>query len=150
MIIREYRADDWAAIQRVHDAARKRELALANLDEAFLPLAVAAEREDLFGYPGVFVAVEGDSVVGFTACTEDELAWLYVDPAFSRRGIGRALSEFALEKFPQIHSIEVLVGNHPARSLYESLGFRLAGTESGEMPGNERFTVNVDLMERPS
>ena len=31
---------------------------------------------------------------GFAACTEEELAWLYVDPEHMRRGIGRGLVEF--------------------------------------------------------
>ena len=54
--IRTYEEKDWDAIRRAHDAARQQELALAGLPEAFLPLSVAAEREDLFGYDGLFVA----------------------------------------------------------------------------------------------
>ena len=69
--------------------ARKIELKLAGLVKAFLPLKVAAEREGLFDYPGLFVAEKGSEVVGFAACTEDELAWLYVDPEYMRRGSDR-------------------------------------------------------------
>ena len=88
--IRKYAPDDWSSIERIHDEARKIELKLAGLEEAFLPLSIAAQREDLFEYPGIFVAEMEENVVGFAACTEDELAWLYVDPAYMRKGIGRA------------------------------------------------------------
>lgn len=146
--IRDYRPDDWEDIQRIHDAGRRNELKLAGLEDAFLPLSVAAEREGLFDYPGFFVAEENGTAVGFAACTEDELAWLYVDPDRARRGIERRLCEYALERFPEIRYIEALVGNEPARALYETLGFELTGTESGKMPGNEDFSVEVYLLER--
>ena len=34
------------------------------------------------------------------------------------------------------------------KTLYETLGFELTGTESGKMPGNEDFSVEVNLLER--
>lgn len=148
IFIRPYRQEDWRAIQAVHDAARKIELDYAGLPEAFLPLSVAAEREGLFDYPGLFVAEKDGQVVGFAACNAEELAWLYVDPACTRQGIGRTLIAYALERFPNLCSIEVLVGNTPAKKLYESMGFALTGTESGVMPGNESFSVTVWGMER--
>jgi len=119
------------------------ELTLANLADAFLPLTVAAEREDLFDYH-LYVAVEENTAVGFTAFTEDELAWLYVRPDHQRKGIGRALAEFALSKMTEEEkSVEVLLGNEPARSLYHSLGFTEEKIVHGMMPGNEAFPVTV-------
>ena len=146
--IRAYKESDWAAIEKIHDSARIMELKLAGLEEAFLPLRIAAEREGLLEYPGLFVAELDQKVVGFTACSEDELAWLYVDPAHMRKGIGRCLSEYALQQFPGIRFIEALKGNEPARKLYESLGFAVVGVETGQMPGNEAFTVEVYSMEK--
>lgn len=146
--IRDYTDCDWDSIERIHDSARKIELKLAGLDEAFLPLKVAAEREGLFDYPGLFVAEKGSEVIGFAACTEDELAWLYVDPQYMRRGIGRMLSEYALNTFPGIRYIEALKGNEPALALYKSLGFTLAGIKKGKMPGNEDFVVEVYDLQR--
>lgn len=148
LTIRTYEAADWDAIERIHDTARKMELKLAGLEEAFLPLKVAAEREELFEYPGLYVAELDGQVVGFTACTEEELAWLYVDPAQMRKGIGRSLSEYAFKMFPDIHHIEALRGNEPARRLYESLGFAVTDIESGQMPGNEAFSVEVYVLRR--
>lgn len=42
--IRNYRESDFDAIERIHDAGRRTELRLAWLEEAFLPLRIAAER----------------------------------------------------------------------------------------------------------
>ena len=143
MTIVPYTSQYWEDIQKVHDPARKQELELAGLDAAFLPLTVAAEREDLFDYH-LFVAVEENTAVGFTAFTEDELAWLYVRPDRQRRGIGRALAEYALSRMEKGEkSVEVLCGNEPARNLYRSLGFTKETIVHGVMPGNEAFPVTV-------
>lgn len=42
--IRNYQVSDWNAIQKIHDESRKIELKLAGLEDAFLPLCIAAER----------------------------------------------------------------------------------------------------------
>lgn len=148
LAIRPYRPEDFPGIERVHDRARRVELRYAGLEDAFLPLRIAAEREDLFAYPGLFVAELGGEIAGFAACTQEELAWLYVDPAHARKGVGRALAEHALQRFPGIRHVEVLSGNAPAKALYARLGFVTAATERGRMPGNEAFSVQVDCMER--
>jgi ribosomal protein S18 acetylase RimI-like enzyme len=143
MKILQYIPDYWNDIQKVHDSARMQELALANLKDAFLPLTVAAEREDLFDYQ-LYVAMEEESVVGFVAFTEDELAWLYVQPDHQRRGVGRSLAKFALTQMTQEEkSVEVLFGNEPARKLYRSIGFTDETIVHGKMPGNEAFPVTV-------
>ncbi len=139
--IRNYRNSDWMSVNRILDSARKQELKLAGLEKAFLSLEIAAEREGLFDYPGIFVAEEGGSVIGFAACTEDELAWLYVAPEKMRCGVGRGLVEHAIKMYPEIRYVEVLKGNFPARKLYEGFGFELKGMEEGKMPGNESFSV---------
>lgn len=148
LAIRPYRPEDFPGIERVHDRARRVELRYAGLEDAFLPLRIAAERENLFAYPGLFVAELGGEIAGFAACTQEELAWLYVDPAHFRNGVGRALAEHALQRFPGIRRVEVLSGNAPAKALYARLGFVTAATERGRMPGNEAFSVQVDCMER--
>lgn len=149
LVIRNYEPTDWNAIARIHDNARKIELKLAGLPEAFLPLEIAARQEGLFEYPGLFVAEQDSKVAGFAACTKEELAWLYVDPIQMRTGIGRSLTAHALTMFPGIHYVEALKGNEPARKLYESFGFSVTETKSGRMPGNERFPVEVYSLFRP-
>ena len=146
--IRPYEATDYEALSQVHDAARKIELHLAGLDEAFLPFTVAAEREDFFEYPHIDVALWGSSLLGFCAYTEEELAWLYVAPEHHRQGIGKGLVENALKTAPGIADIEVLVGNEPAKRLYEAFGFLQKEIAEGAMPGNEAFAVKVYCMRR--
>ncbi|MGN1019775.1 MAG: GNAT family N-acetyltransferase [Aristaeellaceae bacterium] len=143
--IRPYAERDWAAIEAIHDAARAQELTLASLAEAFVPLKEAAVREGLFDY-AVEVAEQDGEVVGFVAYTPEELAWLYVSPDRMRQGVGRALVRHALEKREGPMTLEVLVGNDPARRLYEGCGFRLTDTVTGRMPGNEAFRVTVWCM----
>lgn len=141
--IRPYETCDWRAICCAHDRARKKELSLAGMEAAFLPLEVAAEREDLFGYH-ILVCLDGEVVAGFAAFTEEELAWLYVHPYHSRKGVGRALAQAALEQMgPGDKYVEVLARNTPALALYKSLGFTQERVVSGKMPGNETFSVTV-------
>lgn len=138
----------WQDICQVHDQARKQELRLANLDAAFLPLETVAQTEGLFDYPHLDIALADGQAVGFCAYTGEELAWLYVRPDKMRQGIGRALAAHALQTEPDISCIEVLYGNDPAKALYESLGFTVKETLTGQMPGNEQFQVKVYSMSR--
>lgn len=143
-----YTGADWEGIEKAHDAARMQELRFAGLTDAFLPLSVAAEREGLFEYT-VLVARKDGTAVGFTAFTEDELAWLYVHPDHQGQGIGRRLACAALDRMaPGEQAVEVLQGNEPARQLYKSLGFRRERLLHGTMPGNEQFGVSVWQMTR--
>ncbi len=145
--IRAYEPCDFNRLCEIHDPARKKELAWAGMPDAFLPLSVAAEREDLFDYH-LYVAQWNGRVVGFTAFTEEELAWLYVDVEQCRKGIGKALMSYALEHMQEDVTIEVLAGNKPAIALYEWFGFRVHQTVTGKMPGNEKFAVTVHVMKR--
>lgn len=144
MLIRPYREQDWRRLCVIHDHARRDELRDAGLANAFLPLEVAAEREDLFAYT-VLVAEDAGVVQGFVAFSDDELSWLYVDPACYRRGIGAALVDAALAHGPL--SIEVLAGNNAALAFYEVRGFRQVRMVEGRMPGNESFAVRVHVLE---
>ena len=143
--IRLYREADFERLTEIHDPARKNELFLAGLSAAFVPLSIAAVEEDLFSYE-VYVAKYGGTAVGFIAFNKDEIAWLYVDVNYSRKGIGKSLVEFALHRVGTKVSIEVLKGNAPAISLYSSVGFQIVETLTGKMPGNEQFSVTAHVM----
>ncbi len=146
--IKKYDAQDWQDLCRIHDAARKIELQYASLEDAFLPLEAVAEEEGLFEYKHVDVALLDHHVVGFCAYSEEELAWLYVLPEKMRLGIGRQLVAHALDTGKSIHYVETLLGNEPAKRLYESFGFSVKEILSGKMPGNEQFHVKVCSMYR--
>jgi GNAT superfamily N-acetyltransferase len=87
-------------------------------------------------------------IVAFSAYTKEELAWLYVSADKMRQKIGTAMVERVLQKAPDINAIEVLVGNEPAKKLYESFGFSVRNIAGGVMPGNESFSVRVYCMAR--
>ncbi len=85
----------------------------------------------------VWIAIDSGSTVGFVAVklhSESSLGEIYmiaVDPDYQRRGIGIALTEFALD-WMKVAGMSVAMvetggdpGHAPARCTYEKLGFRL-------------------------
>ncbi|MFE0589424.1 GNAT family N-acetyltransferase [Micromonospora echinospora] len=148
-VIRPYRPDDWAAIARIHDAARLDELRQGAEVAAFLPLTDIAESEGLFD-GDVWVAEQSGEVVGFVAFADDEITWLYVDPARYRQGHGRALLRHALASAgDRPVELTVLVGNDGALALYLAEGFRIEQTKTGRLAGNEKFPATGHIMVRP-
>lgn len=49
--IRKYMPEDWEAVAGIHDEARRVELKLAGLEEAFLPFSIASEQESFLNIP---------------------------------------------------------------------------------------------------
>lgn len=146
--IREYIAEDWTRLRDIHDEARKNELQYADLSEAFIPFEKAAYNEGLFEYT-VCVACMGETVVGFAAYSEDELAWLYVDPLYMGQGVGKSLVNYVVNHtIVRPLNVEVLVGNSPAIKLYEACGFQLVETALGQMVGNEGFHISAHIYQK--
>jgi ribosomal protein S18 acetylase RimI-like enzyme len=145
MHIRLYSPADWERLCEIHDAARMQELQASGLMEAFLSLEQAAEGEGLFEAQ-ILVAEEDDQVLGFAAYTEEELTWLYVDPHCHRQGIGRRLVRAVVTASPNPLSLDVLVGNEAALSLYLSEGFRVVKQVSGKLAGNESFPATANVL----
>lgn len=145
MHIRPYAAADWQSLCEIHDAARKHELQASGLLEAFLTLEQTAESEGLFEAT-ILVAQDGDVVKGFAAYTEEELTWLYVDPCHYRQGIGRHLVRAVVKASPNALTLDVLVGNEAALSLYLSEGFCVIKQLSGKLAGNERFPATAHIL----
>ncbi len=144
MKIRKFKKEDFDELCQVHDPARKQELHYAGLDGAFLPLKETAYKENLFSYQ-IYVAEVDQQISGFVAFYEDELGWLYIAPKMQRQGIGSQLIDFVLDHTKRPLYLEVLKGN-PAENLYLSKGFKVKKHASGQMPGNEKFHVEADLM----
>ena len=84
----------------------------------------------------VWVAIESGTVAGFVALrlhAADKLGEIYmiaVDPDFQRRGIARAMTDFAVERMKEAGMTIAMVetggdpGHAPARAAYENAGFR--------------------------
>jgi ribosomal protein S18 acetylase RimI-like enzyme len=85
----------------------------------------------------VWVAIEAGSTVGFVAVkfhsvpSTGEIYMSAVDPDYQRRGIGTALTKFALDRMRDAGMSVAMVetggdpGHAPARRTYEKVGFGL-------------------------
>lgn len=83
-----------------------------------------------------YVALIQDTVVGFTICKYDqaekmgEIYFLVVHPDYQNRGVGTALTNFAVKKIRAAGMRYIHVGtggdpaHAPARSVYERAGFK--------------------------
>lgn len=148
MRIREYVPVDWSRLCEIHDRARLDELRLSAGEAAFLTLEETAANEGLFAAQLWVAEIEG-RVEGFVAFSDDDLTWLYVDPAYSRRGIGRALLRHAIAAARgATFRTEVLEGNAPALGLYLAEGFAIAERKTGKLTGNESFAATGLLLQR--
>lgn len=111
-IYREFYSDDWRA----------------NQQKAVEDVLTAPDRQ-------VWVAIEGNSTVGFVAVrlhSDSQLGEVYmiaVDPDFQRRGIGATLTKFALDWMKGAGMSMAMVetggdpGHAPARRTYVKMGF---------------------------
>ena len=134
IIYREYKDEDWKAICQIHDRARPDELLGSCDPRGFIPIEQDKEVEDLKA-SRKFVACEGESVVGFVGTDDNYLAWLYVDPSYYGKGIGRELLRIGLREIGNNAWTIVLEGNHKAIKLYESEGFLEVERFNGENNG---------------
>jgi [ribosomal protein S18]-alanine N-acetyltransferase len=133
--IRPYTVADWTAVCRVHDAARPQELAAGGVDpRAFRPMVEAAEGDEFFASETA-VACIGHTVAGFISWNGAYITWLYVDPAFQRRGIGRQLLQHALRLIGPEAWTTMIAGNEPALRLYRGAGMEVVWTRRSECDG---------------
>jgi len=122
--------DDAAAIARIYTPARA---AMPGV-----PVIHTAE-EDLWFITNrmlpdctVVVAEADGMIAGVAAYTNTWLEQLYVDPAHHRKGIGLALLTHVMGERPQGLELWVFQSNAPARTLYESQGFRCVELTDGQ------------------
>ena len=137
---RPYQSTDWSRLCEIHDAARLDELSLTVGTEAFLSLEQTAESEGLFDDKLVVAEVDG-VVQGFVVYSDAELTWLYVDPQFYKKGVGRSLVRHAIADSTSAMELELLEGNTPALKLYLSEGFKVIKRIEGQLEGNEDFAA---------
>ncbi len=114
------------------------------------PWSEKSFREEL-GRHSLFVARIREEIAGYICfwCVSDEVQILNVAVRqdFRRKGIARKLIEFAIGSGRQatLATLEVRKSNRAARSLYESLGFRVTGERPGYYAPHEESAI---LMER--
>ena len=96
------------------------------------------------GIADVSVAQVDDRVVGFIAMIGDQVAGLFVDPAFLGKGHGRALMETAKAGRDTL-TVEVFSANGIGRAFYDRAGF----TTLSESVHGETDQVLLHLQYRP-
>ena len=139
------------------DAAGFRALVEAVLGEyGFVPdpLLEADLRDPLASYDAVWVAADGEDVVGSAAVRrcgagELELKRMYLDPIYRGRGLGRALLEEALSWARANGMSSVVLDTSEAMAeaqrLYESAGFIRYGSRVEEGAVDARCEVLYKL-----
>lgn len=143
--IRAYGKSDWSAVCVVHDRARPDELAGCCDPRAFVPLAAERSDAESFRRSRKFVACLGEKVVGFVGVDDMYVSWLYVDPDYYRRGIGRLLLRFAVELIGSGAWTICLAENTRARHLYESEGFQVSDAFAAKNAGYPCNCVRLTL-----
>lgn len=144
IVIREYLPADWPAVCRVHDRSRPDELRGSFDARAFIPLAEDPEGEYIKACT-MFIAQEGDQVVGFAGIDEPYLAWLYVDPAHYHRGIGRALLRHCVARLGEDAWTSACGNNVAALALYLSEGFVIESRFIGDNAGYKGPSTRLAL-----
>lgn len=103
----------------------------------------------------VFGAYADDQIVGVIGCKRHEgvqechkaFIWgLYVDPAFRRSGVARALLDACLQAVdPGVEQLllTVVADNRPAIALYEHFDFRPYGVEPRALKSNGIYADEV-------
>jgi len=142
--IRDYRPEDWPAVCRVHDRARPDELRGSFDARAFVPLAEDPDAKSIHACK-LFVAERNDEVVAFAGIDPPYLAWLYVDPAHTRCGIGRALLKHCLARLGEDAWTLSCGNNHAAIALYEAEGFVVESRFTGDNAGFKGPAVRLAL-----
>ena len=88
------------------------------------------------------LALLGPSIAGFCGVRGEEIAGLYVDPAFTRLGIGSALMRRALKRIAaEGHARARVSAALSAAGFYEAMGFELVRGRMHATPGGLSMPV---------
>ena len=136
MHLRAYCNDDWTAVCEIYNLSKPEEL-LGVVDAAsILPLEADSEMQALFRGSQILVAEVSHRFAGFGGSRGSFITWLFVHPAFRRKGIATALVREMLARLHKPVTLNVMMSNTPARVLYERLGFSVEREFQGNFQGN--------------
>jgi GNAT superfamily N-acetyltransferase len=93
----------------------------------------------------VTVAETGGAIVGFIAISCEWVEQLYLDPAWTGRGIGRRLLDHATRNLP-VTQLYCFQANAGARLFYERHGFK--AETFGDGTGNEEGLPDIKYVRR--
>jgi len=134
----------WDKICLIHDKARIVELEGSASLDAFIPLKECYKDEELFNSK-VYVGLISNHVVGFVAYDKNDITWLYVNPSSHKRGYGKKLLRYVLQKVQGDPTVTVLDNNFRALNLYTSLGFKIIKEKVGKISGTNYPAVGYKM-----
>jgi putative acetyltransferase len=118
--IRPYSPDDIESVLDIWESASR--VGHPFLSESFLTEGREKIRREYMPMATTWIFEEGGTSVGFISLIGEEVGALFVDPAVHRRGVGRALMDFAKRKRAALE-LGVFVSNTAGRAFYEECGF---------------------------
>ncbi|HEX4087015.1 MAG TPA: N-acetyltransferase [Chthoniobacteraceae bacterium] len=146
MAIRRYTAADWEDVCHIHDESRVQELFSGGVDpRAFRTMAEVAQSDEFFASE-TLLAYAGESIAGFISWNGAYITWLYVLPAYQRRGIGRRLLDEALRRIGPHAWTNIIAGNEPALAVYRAFGMEPVWTRPADCEG---YVCNMTRLALP-
>ena len=123
-IIREYRDSDFDAVTILWRVARERSVPDFQREKGYFFFEDQNYfKEHILKNNQVWVVDVDVCVVAFMAMEKEFIDQLYIHPDYQRRGIGKALLDFARECSPEHVWLYTLQINVNARAFYEKNGF---------------------------
>jgi ribosomal protein S18 acetylase RimI-like enzyme len=123
-IIREYQAKDFDAVTILWRISREKSVPEFQMEKGhFFYEDRNYFQNFVLRNNQVWVVELENHPVGFMAMNKDFIDQLYIDPDYQRRGIGKALINFAREMSPDHMWLYTLQINVNARAFYEKNGF---------------------------
>jgi ribosomal protein S18 acetylase RimI-like enzyme len=123
-IIRDYRDADFDAVTILWRVAREKSLPDFQRQKGYFFYEDQNYfRDHVLKENHVWVVEVDDHPVAFMAMKNDFIDQLYIHPDYQRRGIGKALLDFARQRSPEHVWLYTLQVNVNARTFYEKNGF---------------------------
>lgn len=145
MQIRRYESSDWDAVCSIYDLSKPDEFR----GEAKLPpiplLSEDSTMKRSFQSSQIFVAVQGDAIVGFVGTQGNTVSWLFVHPSSRRALIAETLLKEAIVGLHGEIELNVVKSNDAAIRLYEKLGFRVLREVTSNFNGHECQVLRLQL-----
>lgn len=136
--IREYRPEDFDAVTILWRISREKSMPDFQREKGhFFHEDRDYFRDHILTKNQIWVVELENSLVAFMAMNEDFIDQLYIHPDYQRRGVGRALLDFARTLSPDHLWLYTLQVNAAARAFYERNGFVVEKLGISPPPENE-------------
>lgn len=89
-----------------------------------------------------------NQLTGFIGIKEDHIQQLFIDPGFTRAGLGSQLIAFAIKNY-KVKYVQVNQQNHSAISFYHRHNFRVQGNQLIDGAGLAYPILDMELKNQP-